>query len=995
MVNGMIKIPSNLNILLTKEVIRQYLYDFIKHIIIPSPLNQAFIFVLKFEIIEVREDNRLSIKSLSRKQYLVNKEELKNLDLIYITEDVNTILEIIHDNIIKIQTHYKNDLIQSIWFDYKQTKLTNTDIAEINYEILRHSIKEPFSNRELYLPITTDLSKWDKGITFTRNKKSAFYIRDGFHYDIYSGKGYNLTTVKHINNMAEIYLKFKDMWNTSHPLEDREGDSENRAYNTFERVIYYFDKDGKQRISKRFNYIDGKLSFQIYRENANMIPSIGKEGRKTINKSTNKSIAQIPKDREATGVIDIKNRMSKSLLSQELNKMITPSLFIDKKGDDKGFHSSAILSHNNTELIHSELPLANINTNKARALTCHLNNKILTFDLETRTVNTKIQVISACLWDGETNYSFYLTDYNMSPNLLINDLLMTILQPKYKGYSIFAHNLSGFDGIFLLKSIAQLKLINEGKDYDLDIIYRDGKFITITITKLTTTTNRKGEIKVNRANYYFYDSLLTLPFSLNELSKSFGLPNKLDFDTKENDTADLENDYNFRTRLLTYNLQDCKLLYQILVMFRKDIKDLFQIDINKLPTLTSIAFKIYRTKFIKNHKIPITSLEMYNNISSAYYGGAVDVYKPYSQQAYYYDVNSLYPFVMKDNPYPVGNQYKFIGDYPIKDLFGIAYCEIKAPDNLNVPFLLHKTKDDHTIAPLGEWKGWYCSEEIKLAIEYGYKIKTIKGYHWQEKEYIFKGYVDKIYNLRMSFNKTDPKNLICKLLLNSLYGRFGMSPIMEEYKFVVTKDMEQNEWDKLTFQAEHIELGDVDLIGKTMSMNKNISKNDGGTYNKLLISTPVAIFTTAYARIYMAKLKIKYQDELLYTDTDSLFLTKELPEQYIGKELGKFKLEHDIKEAVFIAPKTYGLIVNDTNSEPIVKVKGLKSELPYDELKSLLSQDIKSIQLHQVKFYKNLSDADIQVLNTLYTLKITDNKRKIIFKDNLFIDTEPYVINEN
>lgn len=252
-----------------------------------------------------------------------------------------------------------------------------------------------------------------------------------------------------------------------------------------------------------------------------------------------------------------------------------------------------------------------------------------------------------------------------------------------------------------------------------------------------------------------------------------------------------------------------------------------------------------------------------------------------------------------------------------------------------------------------------------------------------------------------------------------------MSPIMYEYKFITTKDMTDLEYDQLILDSDLIHFKDigVDLIGRSIEKNQfsnsnNISHNSSSTIdvgseglstashsnqNKyipiagghpensesmpkshnnyqtnidtgqdILISTPVAIFTTAYARLHMAELKYKYRDYLLYTDTDSLFLTKELPSEYVGKELGRFKLEYDIKEAVFIAPKTYGLIVNDTNSEPIVKVKGYKSKLPFEELKSLLNQDVKSIELHQVKFYKNLSDADIQVLNTLkitYLLK--------------------------
>jgi hypothetical protein len=36
---------------------------------------------------------------------------------------------------------------------------------------------------------------------------------------------------------------------------------------------------------------------------------------------------------------------------------------------------------------------------------------------------------------------------------------------------------------------------------------------------------------------------------------------------------------------------------------------------------------------------------MYKDIKSAYYGGITEVYKPYGENLYNYDVNSLYPYV--------------------------------------------------------------------------------------------------------------------------------------------------------------------------------------------------------------------------------------------------------------------------------------------------------------------------------------------------------------
>ena len=64
---------------------------------------------------------------------------------------------------------------------------------------------------------------------------------------------------------------------------------------------------------------------------------------------------------------------------------------------------------------------------------------------------------------------------------------------------------------------------------------------------------------------------------------------------------------------------------------------------------------------------------MYKNLKKAYTGGSVDVYKPYGEQVFRYDVNSLYPSVMKDNPMPVGYPTYFEGDFSLKNKqpFGI------------------------------------------------------------------------------------------------------------------------------------------------------------------------------------------------------------------------------------------------------------------------------------------------------------------------------------
>jgi len=65
------------------------------------------------------------------------------------------------------------------------------------------------------------------------------------------------------------------------------------------------------------------------------------------------------------------------------------------------------------------------------------------------------------------------------------------------------------------------------------------------------------------------------------------------------------------------------------------------------------------------------------------------------------------------------------------------------------------------------------SPEMDNAINYGYSFKILRGYLFQ-KSHIFRDYIDALYQIKQSHSKNEPMYLISKLLLNSLYGRFGI-----------------------------------------------------------------------------------------------------------------------------------------------------------------------------------------------------------------------------
>jgi hypothetical protein len=74
------------------------------------------------------------------------------------------------------------------------------------------------------------------------------------------------------------------------------------------------------------------------------------------------------------------------------------------------------------------------------------------------------------------------------------------------------------------------------------------------------------------------------------------------------------------------------------------------------------------------------------------------------------------------------------------------------------------------------------------------------------------------------------------------------------------------------------------------------------------VNVAIASAITAYARIHMSQFKNNPNFNLYYSDTDSIYIDKPLPPEFISStELGKLKLENVLNDAIFLAPKVYYL----------------------------------------------------------------------------------------
>lgn len=157
------------------------------------------------------------------------------------------------------------------------------------------------------------------------------------------------------------------------------------------------------------------------------------------------------------------------------------------------------------------------------------------------------------------------------------------------------------------------------------------------------------------------------------------------------------------------------------------------------------------------------------------------------------------------------------------------------------------------------------------------------------------------------------------------------------------------------------------------------------------VNIAIASAITAGGRMWMSSMKNNSDFNLFYSDTDSVIIDQPLNPDFVGDGLGRFKLEHKINRAVFLAPKVYGFTTFD--GQEVIKVKGVVKEvvekLHVNDLEKLLVRD-SNVEFNQKKWFKQIFTGDISVIDVAYNLSITSNKREAVYHDDVFVDTKPY-----
>ena len=566
-----------------------------------------------------------------------------------------------------------------------------------------------------------------------------------------------------------------------------------------------------------------------------------------------------------------------------------------------------------------------------------------TADFETTTNTDDVRVWAYGICEiGNTSNFVYGND--------IADFI-NICRDKTENYTMYFHNLK-FDGEYIFSYLLNngyeyVKNKKDRKDNTFTCLISDtGQFYSIEV--YFDTKNPKKTNKVT-----FLDSMKILNFSVDKIAKSFNLDiSKLKIDYH----ADRPVGYILTKEEVDYLRNDVEIMAQALeIMFKQDLTKM---------TIGSNALKMYKemnTNF--NKYFPELPYEIDHDIRKSYKGGFTYLNHIYKEievgSGNVYDVNSLYPSVMYNEYLPFADPIYFEGEYEVDRLYPLyVQCftcifkikegkipTIQLKNNLSfMPNQYIESSDDEfvtlTLTNIDMELFFLQYDVTEITYHSGWKFKALKG--------LFRKYIDKYTEMKTNAKKEDNNALylIAKLLLNSLYGKFGLNPDV---------------------RSKYPTLSDDGVI-KYKLHDKEIRDS---------IYIPVATFITSYARrkTILTSQAIKDfsinkygKDLYIYSDTDSIHCL-ECSEEELKDiididdyELGYWKHESEFTKAKFIRQKCY---IEEINEKLNVTVAGLpkniSSKVNFDNFNTDFSTDGKLSFRH--------TKGGVILVDTTFTIK--------------------------
>jgi hypothetical protein len=529
------------------------------------------------------------------------------------------------------------------------------------------------------------------------------------------------------------------------------------------------------------------------------------------------------------------------------------------------------------------------------------------------------------IFNKEHGYNFKESDYNF----LVGDIEASINENNefvfeliiiYDGYGIYSFKSIHECINFLEEYDTKIKLYFHNLDFDMIFFFK--AFLKEKIIDKPLIGSGSLTIAFEYNNVVFCNSLTLFPMSLKKIVSKFLHVKDLEWEEDKTNVLELKG-----KELEKYCTLDVIYLHNAITKLQKYFSENYEIE--SLPlTIPSLSMRVWKNKFIEENE-DFIHISRRNNFfrDNYYYGGHTEKFiegQYIFRNVRYYDVNSLYPYIMRDMNF-IDSKLKRVRPtkQKLKSLVeknSLFFCEITLNvDREELRFFPTKEPDETMSYYLfGEIRIKVSEIGIKFILKYG-SFKNIVKVHsllvgYEEKSYKpFFEYVSLFYRLR---KEDEGNDTIYKLLLNSLYGKFGQREEFEEKIINSTS----NEMPK--------------RINKFRDMFISVYDKEIPFYQKNTLRLDIAGKITEGARLYMGDIinhiRIN-KGKVIYTDTDSIITDYELEKKFLSEnELGKLSDEIGYRDSfICLGQKMYHFYKSGKKATKGVKKMSLEDFRDY------------------------------------------------------------------
>ena len=373
---------------------------------------------------------------------------------------------------------------------------------------------------------------------------------------------------------------------------------------------------------------------------------------------------------------------------------------------------------------------------------------------------------------------------------------------ELSGSCFYAHNGGRFDLPILLR-FALMDPLCKWRIVPNSVVELNGGFLSMQLNYVESDNlvlTKRRQYRNSECDVMFRDSYRVLPQSLEKLCKEFKVAHQKLTELVSHDEINLSNWQLMRHKfpLDRYLEHDCKGLLEVLLMFSKDVKDQYELDLFRCYTGATLSKRVFFQQYYSPDTTPIYHLPTHMDqfIRQSYLGGRVELFAigklPPDHRYYYYDFTSLYPWAgTKPIPYGLPERMEtdafrgaFVamrgdGEEFLKPGFhGFVRVQVVTTDATVLP--LHGYRyQDKLVFPVFQIPTelvLFADEIYKGQSLHCYSYKFLDAIRFPAQEPILKDFFEKMVEAKQTHRAAGRNALSfsCKIIANSGYGFWGI-----------------------------------------------------------------------------------------------------------------------------------------------------------------------------------------------------------------------------